>query len=156
MKKFPRLFAIYLILGFSFWGCSSDANRTLVTASGDGDVEKIQELLRNGADVNFHLFDSGITPLMAASKRGNIAAIEALLVAGADINATDHDVGTALYWAAFEGQLESMNILLKRGARLRCKKESTLYLLKIIRAKGRDDVLRLVLAHLRKECPEQK
>ncbi|MDO9451509.1 MAG: ankyrin repeat domain-containing protein [Stagnimonas sp.] len=129
-------------------GCSSELGRKLVTASGDGDVMQVEALLQQGANVNLRLPDTGTTPLIAAARRGHISVMQVLLDRGAEINAVDDGVGTALYWAVFEGQVEAAKFLLEKRARLNCQRASAEYLLRHIRTKGSSEVEALVRQQL--------
>ena len=59
---------------------------TLLTASNHGDLSQVEQLLREGADVNEHT-SGGKTALHYAAQSKNIAVVRALIQAGADVNA---------------------------------------------------------------------
>jgi ankyrin repeat protein len=59
--------------------------------------------------------EGGGTPLLSASACGRIKAGRYLIDHGADINARDDDDYTPLYFA-FKGHVESVRMLLERGA----------------------------------------
>lgn len=78
-----------------------------------GDTEKIQALLRAGANPNSPLLN-GRMPLAAAAAVGKIPPIELLISAGADINASN-GLDTPLYAAAM-GNIFALRLLLAKGA----------------------------------------
>lgn len=131
--------------------CSSELNNKLVTAAGDGDTAQVKTLIQQGADVNHKLIDTGTSPLISAARRGHLEVVKVLLAGGANINLIDYGVGTALYWAANDGQLEMIKFLIDHGAKLGCKPDSASYLLRIIREKGYREVEALVAKQLELE-----
>jgi ankyrin repeat protein len=68
-------------------GCSSSANG-LAEAAESGDVEKIDALVKGGADVNFRGSEN-VTPLLRSLRAKNKEGFAALLRHGADPNAFD-------------------------------------------------------------------
>src|SRR5688572_11480270 len=59
------------------------------------------------------------TRLADAVMNGNKAAILSLLKQGVDVNAPQGDGTTALHWAAYRGDLETTQALLKAGANVK-------------------------------------
>jgi hypothetical protein len=78
-----------------------------------GDINKVKELLQQGANVSDS--SSGTTPLMAAAGAGHIEVVKLLLDSGAHIN-TSWSCVTALGWAAGYGHIDVVKLLLDRGA----------------------------------------
>lgn len=148
-NKFEQVFIIFFLMVFI--GCGSEKNSALVTAAGDGNVVRVEELLRQGANVNYTLFDSGITPLIAAASAGHIDVSRVLLSSGADINLKDDGVGAALFWAAFNGKLEMFHYLSTRNGKFMCDNKSAKYLLEIVKKRQYDDMEKLVLQQFEKE-----
>jgi uncharacterized protein len=132
-------------------GCSAELEKQLVAAAYDGNLDSVQLLLRRGANANYQIFDNGTTPLIAAAQKGHIEVAKALLAGGANINLVDHGVGTALFWAAFEGRIEMVNFMLERGALLNCSKESASYLIRIIQERNFVEVEHLMAAQFKRE-----
>ncbi len=93
------------------------AGRTpLHYAAGDGEVDRVTQLLATGADVDARERD-GYTPLHFAAQNGAHAAIELLLAAGADIDARSDDGQTPLWRACRASPDESTAaLLLRHGA----------------------------------------
>jgi ankyrin repeat protein len=55
-------------------------------------------------------------PVAEAAMRGDVEAVRALLRDGADVNAAQGDGMTALHWAALNGNVELMSLVLYAGA----------------------------------------
>ena len=50
-----------------------------------------------------------------AAMRGDLAAVRALVANKADVNAPQGDGATALHWAAYRGNREMLDVLLRRA-----------------------------------------
>lgn len=103
-----------------------DGATPLLIAVNHREVECVKYLIAAKADVNLADKDS-ITPLIEATQKGsnifvantakNRTAIAKMLVeAGADIHAVSPEKATALHFAASTGDLETVRLLLKKGA----------------------------------------
>lgn len=94
----------------------------LILAAAGGHLETVKVLLKAGADVSaayeVHKTEGSIgsQALHEAVKHGHIAVAETLLDAGADPNATGHFGMTPLTVAVRYLELNSVKLLLKRGA----------------------------------------
>ena len=84
----------------------------LVTAVSANDTARIQTLLDEGVDINFH---AGVfyTPLIAAVKNKSVELIELLLGNGADVNTSAFDNESALHHAR---EINITKLLLDNGA----------------------------------------
>ena len=87
---------------------------------GNRDVNKVIELINEGADVNYQGEHDKETALMNASEQGDIEIMKVLLENGANVNLKSHSGNTALNYAvdplrSFNGyqQPESVKLLLK-------------------------------------------
>ena len=84
-------------------------------AASAGNLEKIREWLKKGANINGK-YDKDFTPLHWAATMNQVDAIQLLADEGADLNARDGHKSTPLLLAAFFGQAQSVDLLLQRGA----------------------------------------
>jgi ankyrin repeat protein len=60
---------------------------------------------------------SANSPIADAAMRGDAAAVRTLLTQGSDVNAPQGDGMTALHWAALNGDMKTMDVLLAAGAK---------------------------------------
>jgi len=91
---------LLLIAAISLTGCLSfsGGKSSLVQAAKNGDLEKVKELIANGADVNMD--NGGGSPLMVAAFNSHLEVVEYLLENGADVFQKDEANGwTALDFA---------------------------------------------------------
>jgi ankyrin repeat protein len=88
----------------------------LLHASGTGDAAMAELLLRSGANPS-KAHPEGQTPLLAAARSGSVATVRHLLARGVDVNhAESFQKTTALMWAAAEGHIDVVDLLLEAGA----------------------------------------
>ena len=101
---------------------------SLIQACMRRDLEKIQELLKSGADVN-EQDQYGDSPLSVASFHYHVRQAEIivyedmeivkkLLEAGANVNNKDNHNVTALHLASIRGHIEVVELLVKSGAEI--------------------------------------
>src|SRR5262247_2349815 len=60
----------------------------------------------------------GHLPLADAVKSGDATAVRVLLRQQVDVNATEPDGSTALHWACYRGDAQTVDLLMRAGARL--------------------------------------
>lgn len=84
-------------------------------AAENGNLERIQELVKTGVDINA-VDISGKTPLYWACDQGHFPMVEWLLRHGANVNIHDHNGHTPLMTASRDGNLHILHHLLERGA----------------------------------------
>ena len=85
-------------------------------AAKKGNIEQVEQLIAEGADVNQQDRRTG-TALHWAALRGDAAVVEVLIAAGADVNAVSKDNGgTPLHAAASAGHASVAEVLLAKGA----------------------------------------
>ena len=63
-------------------------NKDLITATEEGNKDRVIELLKSGADINARRKENAATPLLIAAHRGHLEVVKLLLAAGADVNAS--------------------------------------------------------------------
>lgn len=99
-------------------------NTALMYASTNqmGDLEPVEYLVENGADVDIQN-SGGDTPLILASSAGYSEIIEYLLDRGADINHQDVYGDTALINASVNEYLDVIELLVNRGAKVNIRNE---------------------------------
>jgi ankyrin repeat protein len=89
-------------------------NQLLIIHVGLGSIAEVKQDLQQGADVNYRIPGSGLTPLMVTESPEMMAL---LLQHGADIKATDTDGATVLHHAVLASRaLELIPLLIRRGA----------------------------------------
>ncbi|GIJ91272.1 hypothetical protein Asppvi_010237 [Aspergillus pseudoviridinutans] len=89
----------------------------VVDAASHDEVEILALLLHRGADVEDHQ-PGGETALQKAIQRYRHRARDFLLKKGADVNARGGELGTAICYAAFDLNLDSLKVLFFHGAAL--------------------------------------
>ena len=94
---------------------SINSSSQLLIAAGNGEVERVRQLLIEGANVNV-ADREGQTPLILAVKNGHTRIVQVLLARRADANHAALDGKTPLLWAAARGHTDIVNALLARGA----------------------------------------
>uniref|UniRef100_UPI003F4B25E1 ankyrin repeat domain-containing protein n=1 Tax=Brachyspira catarrhinii TaxID=2528966 RepID=UPI003F4B25E1 len=82
----------------------------LMNAAYNGNINIINMLLENGADINYTT-DFGTTPLMMAASFNHFEAVKVLLENNADTSITDEDGRTALDWAKLENFEDIVELL---------------------------------------------
>lgn len=87
---------------------------TQFLAFGDGNVRKLEMLLRNKADPNIN---APLPPLKTAAAQNRYGFVKLLLEYGADPNSVDYFNGTALHAALENGNAEMVKLLLDNGAK---------------------------------------
>jgi ankyrin repeat protein len=92
-------------------------NESLVKAVEDGDLKKIQELIKAGADIDVRRDKDGATMLMIATGNQNMEILKELILAGADVNAKYYDERTVLDIALRLKYDDIANELKKAGAK---------------------------------------
>ena len=92
-------------------------NQCLLSGSREGDIDRVRDALKNGADVDYvdHREKENGTPLMRASRKGHLEIVKALIAAGANVN-IQHNGRTALIYAIWLGHLKIVKVLIVAGA----------------------------------------
>jgi ankyrin repeat protein len=92
-------------------GCTA-----LLQVVGDGDELAARKLLENGADANFGRPSDSVSPLMLASEHGKRQIAQLLLSYGADLDSRGYAGISALFLAVMGNHVETVRLLLDRGA----------------------------------------
>jgi hypothetical protein len=80
-----------------------------------GAVGVAQELIENGADLNY-ISDSGESILQMAVDSDNKQVVELMVINGANLDIVDHDGNTPLHWAVNTGAIDTTRMLLYNKA----------------------------------------
>jgi len=88
---------------------------TINEAAKSGDLEQVQRLVVEGADVNAKTTRNE-TPLMIASLAGQGEIVNYLLQRGADIGARNSSGLSSLHAAAYAGRTDIVSLLVAKGA----------------------------------------
>ncbi|KAJ5924217.1 hypothetical protein N7466_008404 [Penicillium verhagenii] len=124
-----------------------NAGRTaLVAASGRGDLQIVQILLDNGADLTIR-DDEGHTPLTMASLNGNYEVTKLLLDKEADIQSSTASLMTPLHCASVNGHLGIAQLLLNRGANIEAQNKIKQTPLNATVSSGHLELTRLLLVN---------
>ncbi|KAJ9590252.1 hypothetical protein L9F63_016639, partial [Diploptera punctata] len=127
---------------------ASEMNGQLFTAADVGDVKLLQQMLEQGADVNFQ--HCAGTPLNRAARRGHLSCVQALLDHGANVNLSGHfncQTCKPLHAAASNGHYEIAKLLIDRGADVHAKREQDSTPLHDAAKFGHPDIAELLLQH---------
>lgn len=92
-----------------------DLDKKLLISAEKGDLEKVRDSIRQGANVNVQS-RQGWTPLFWAIQKNNFNIVELLLDNSADIKVKDNEGWTPLNWAVQLGSLDVVKHLVGRGA----------------------------------------
>ncbi|MCK4817176.1 ankyrin repeat domain-containing protein, partial [bacterium] len=117
----------------------------LTVASQNGHWKIVKILLDQGAAVNVQ-DNRGYSPLMNAAHNGHAAIAELLLEWGVEVDLKNkNNGGTALYFAAQQGNLDSVELLLKNGAGVNLQSYDKGTALHVAAQLGHNNVVKLLL-----------
>lgn len=112
---------------FAMTMSSALASEALIVAARDGHADRVRKLIADGVDVNYRRPGSKTTALMDAANQGYAEIVILLLDAGADPSAAMWDGSVALTFAAQNGQLEAVEVLLARGRPTKAQVQTALH-----------------------------
>jgi ankyrin repeat protein len=122
----------------------SSPGARLVGAASDGDKKVIQQLLKEGIDINFRDWDQ-LTALIPACSSGNLDLVKFLVKEGIDVNAKDKDGITALMEASIMGHVKVVEFLIDSGADINKAAGSGVTALWLAASEGKTDVIKILL-----------
>lgn len=113
LRKIWLWLGLLCLPGFVY---AQNLNEALWEATRKGEIEKVKNLLAQGAEINAKT-RHGATALFYAADRGNVEMIALLLERGAEINLKDTFYNaTAISWAAYNDRIEAVKLMLAKGA----------------------------------------
>jgi len=116
MLKSPIWFCLSL---FSLaMGQDINLSAQLIEAAAKGEVQRVQTLLKQGADINAQ-DQQGRTALLVATRGNHIEVARVLIQNGADVNIQDNIQDNPYLYAAAAGYLEILQMTLAAGADLK-------------------------------------
>ncbi|WP_353286235.1 ankyrin repeat domain-containing protein [Wolbachia endosymbiont (group A) of Crataerina pallida] len=127
-----------------------DLDKELLIAAEKGNIEKIRDSIRQGANVNVQ-GRQGWTPLFWAIQKNNFNIIELLLDNNADIKVKDNEGWTPLHWAVQLGSLDIVERLVERGADVNASTADGRTPLDIARDQGYNNIVNYLKEELNKE-----
>ena len=131
---------------------------SLIDAARNGDIQRVQELLENGADINSIGYD-GDTALIRASDKGYVDIVKLLLDYGADPNIQSEEGGdTALILASthpdtWHVYTDIVRLLLENGANPNIQTEWGQTALSGAKNWGHTDIVKLLENHDKEDDP---
>src|SRR6266446_4002758 len=141
--------AAALLMGSS---CRRLSAAHLMSASCDGDIKKATNLLELGVDVNATdgVSNSALTLAEGCKHHDDLTRVqlvELLIAKGAAVNHRDGDGGTALMYAAEDGDTPAVNALLRNGASINlADKEGETALMKAAASSCNQETVRALLS----------
>uniref|UniRef100_UPI00358E28FC ankyrin-3-like isoform X3 n=1 Tax=Myxine glutinosa TaxID=7769 RepID=UPI00358E28FC len=101
----------------------TDASASFLRAARNGNLERIQEHLKSGMEINT-CNQNGLNALHLASKEGHVDVVKELLNHEASIDAATKKGNTALHIAALAGQTEIVKVLVQYEANMNAQSQN--------------------------------
>ncbi|MBA7674617.1 hypothetical protein ES703_82837 [subsurface metagenome] len=112
----------------------------------DGDIDQVQQLISEGADINSRN-RMGWSPLRTAIQNRRQAVVELLIAKGADVNAKDNSGQTALLVAVNTGQKDTVELLITKGADVNIMGSRGDNALSLAKKRRHTEIVELLLKH---------
>lgn len=128
--------------GMDVDSCDDAGLSLLMRAAREGNLELVDFLVRNRANIRART-SWGDTAMSLAGQKGQTAVIRRLIEGGGEVNQSGW---SALLYAAMEGHLDTVKLLLEKGANPDSRAPSQLTPLMIASRNGHIDVVRVLLA----------
>lgn len=141
MKK---IFLLVFLLNFIFCYADSQLDEELFDAAENGDVKKVEELIKQGANVNAKDVED-YTALINASSNGHKEIVELLIKYKADVNAIDNLGWSVLMHASINGNKDIVKLLLKNKADINAKNKYGLTALMFASVSGHKDIVEILI-----------
>lgn len=116
-----------------------------------GEMNRVEKLLKNGAEVNSRgpaagRVPAGMTALMGAATNNHLEVVKLLISHGANINQADDGGGTALIYAVWKGNKKVVSFLLENGADVYAKTRDGRTPLSIAKQAGHTEIVKMLKA----------
>lgn len=128
-------------------GTQEEKDKYLLDAIVLGEIDRVEQVLAAGADVNSKEADVGMTALMLAVMEEDIEIITLLLENGVDVNVQNKNGETALILASMFGYIEIVKLLLENGAVVDTKETLGMTALMAASGEGHIEIVKLLLAN---------
>jgi len=120
MKSLLKVLTLIALLFAQISYAHADAASDMKNAIKKGNIEKVQEILSSGFDVNAKITGSKSTPLIVAAahpKSKTPEIMKLLITAGADLNYRNNKGKSALSYAKGNNSRTIINLLKEAGAK---------------------------------------
>jgi ankyrin repeat protein len=151
MTRFLGICALCTLFTTMLIACSQK-NADLVDAASSGNLQKVESLLKDGADIEASSMD-GLTPLEAAAKSGHLPVVRYLIERGASVNGDGKSDRTALGLAIIYEHTDCAEYLAKNGGQLRGTDTWKEGLLSTLRKDNKPELIDLVQQQRAKSAP---
>uniref|UniRef100_A0A7M4F923 RING-type E3 ubiquitin transferase n=1 Tax=Crocodylus porosus TaxID=8502 RepID=A0A7M4F923_CROPO len=126
---------------------SGDLNEELVKAAANGDVAKVEDLLKR-PDVDVNGQCAGHTAMQAASQNGHVDILKLLLKQNVDVEAEDSEGDTPLHDAISKKRDDILAVLLEAGADVTITNNNGFNALHHAALRGNPSAMRVLLSKL--------
>ena len=106
-----------LTVALLIMGAVMASDKTLLNAVSDGELDRVQQLISEGTDLNVQALD-GSSALLLATRSNQIEIARALIQAGADVNQKNLMRDSPYLLAGASGRNEILQMTLAHGADL--------------------------------------